>query len=261
MSPPPKRTAPPAPAVAKAVEILDYLANHNAEAGVSAIAAAIGMNKSTCYNILQTLAGESMVVKDSRFPVYRLGPRLVELGTASRRQLSHRDQVGEAVRPLVEAAGLTCAIAVPLPGDRGTIIVDRVIPRRADAMSVAIGYVASITAPAMGRVVLATRDIDEVLANIRNFPDVDEATLLGLVDSLDTVREKGFGWSDSEFQPGTNAVAAPILNADREIALVLCLVGDASHFPSDKIEEYGLALVEIAAQIETRALREGLSLS
>lgn len=249
-----------APAVAKAIEILDYLANRKAEAGVSVIATDLGMNKSTCYNILQTLAAEQMVVKDSRFPVYRLGPRLVELGTASRRQLSHREQVGEAVRPLVEKTGLTCCIAMPLPGDRGTIVVDRIIPRRTEAMSIPIGWVGSITAPAMGRVVLAGRDIDEVMSNVRNFPDVDLAALTTLVDSLDVVREKGYGWSDSEFQPGTNAVAAPIRGADREVALVLCMFGDATHFPSEKIDEYGRALVALAAQIESRALHAGLSL-
>lgn len=255
------RRAPAAPAVARAVQILEYLASTKPEAGTSEIAAALGMNKSTCFNILRTLADETMVIKDSRYPVYRLGPRLVELGTASRRNFSHRQHLGEMIRPLVEELGITCLIAQPLPGDRGSIVVDRVIPRGKDVLTAPIGKVYPISAPAMGRVLLAARDVEEVLANVHNLPETSESDILGLLDSLDIVRTKGYGWSEEEYQSEVNAVAAGVFNASREVAIVLCLIGEAAQFPADRIDAYGQRLRAVADQIEGVMMRDGARLA
>jgi DNA-binding IclR family transcriptional regulator len=247
----------PAPAVARAFQILEYLANVKPEAGSSEIATALGINKSTCFNILKTLANESAVIKNAGYPVYRLGPRLVELGTASRRNFSRRDQIGEMVRPLVEDKGVTCLLAQPLPGDRGAIVVDRIIPRGKEAVTAPIGEVYSITAPAMGRILLAERDVEEVLANAATHPDVDEAELEMLIPSLDEVRSKGYGWSQEEYQTDINAVAAPVHNAGRQVALILCLIGSTRDFPTDRIDDYGEALREVAQRVESALLRDG----
>lgn len=250
----------PAPAVARAFRILDYLANVNPEAGSTEIATALGLNKSTCFNILRTLANESAVMKNPNYPVYRLGPRLVELGTASRRNFSRRDQIGDLVRPLVEEVGTTCLVAQPLPGDRGAIVVDRVIPRGRDAVTAPIGEVYGITAPAIGRILLASRDIEEVLANVTTNSGaevVDE--LQTLLTSLDEVRERGYGWSEEEYQSDVNAVAVPVLNAERQVALVLCLIGSTRDFPASRIDERGRALRDIATQVEAMVARDGAS--
>lgn len=250
----------PAPAVARAFRILDYLANVNPEAGSTEIATALGINRSTCFNILRTLANESAVIKNPNYPVYRLGPRLVELGTASRRNFSRRQQIGDLVRPLVDEIGITCLVAQPLPGDRGAIVVDRIIPRGRDAVTAPIGEVYGITAPAIGRVLLASRDVEEVLANVTSNSGSDVVDELhALLASLDDVRERGYGWSEQEYQSDVNAVAAPVLNAERQVALVLCLIGSTRDLPSAKIDAHGRALCEVAAKVEAMVAREGAS--
>lgn len=248
--------SPPAPAVARAFQILEYLANAKAEAGASEIATALEMNKSTCFNILKTLMQESAVIRNSNYPAYRLGPRLVELGTASRRNFSRREQIGVMVRPLVESTGITCLISQPLPADRGAIVIDRVIPRGRDAVTAPIGQVYPITAPAMGRVLLAVRDIEEVLAAAPDQPDLDEEELLRLLPSLDEVWEKGYGWSVEEFQEAINAVAAPVLGADGQVTVLLCLIGRREHFPAERIDDYGVQLRDVARRVEAMLLRD-----
>lgn len=248
----------PAPAVTRAFRILDYLANVKPEAGSTEIATALGINKSTCFNILRTLADEAAVVRNPSYPVYRLGPRLVELGTATRRNFSRRQQIADLVRPLVEDKGITCLVVQPLPGDRGAIVVDRIIPRGRDAVTAPIGEVYPITAPAIGRVLLASRDVEEVLANISAHADVAlERDLHALLPSIDDVRSQGYGWSDGEYQPDVNAVAAPVLTAERQVALVLCLIGSTRDFPRDRIDAYGQELRDVAEQLEDLLLRDG----
>jgi DNA-binding IclR family transcriptional regulator len=258
----PDRTAgrSAAPAVTRAIQILDYLANTKAEAGVSEISAALGLNKSTCFNILKTLADESIVIKDPRFPVYRLGPRLVELGTASRRNFTNRQTVAQLVRPLVDELGITCLVAQPLPGDRGSIIVDRIIPRGRDVLTAPIGQVYPITAPALGRVLLANRDVEEVLAHVNELPDTSEAQLFKIMESLDAVHAKGYGWSEEEYQADVNAVATAVHNSSGDVVLLLCLIGYAEHFGHDRIDELGRQLRDVTATIEAALLRnEGVA--
>lgn len=245
----------PAPAVVRAFKILEYLATVKQEAGSSEIATALGMNKSTCFNILKTLTNEAAVVKNPAYPVYRLGPRLIELGTASRRNFSRRAQISQIVRPLVEDKGITCLLGQPLPGDRGVIVVDRIIPRGRDSVIAPIGHVYDITAPAMGRVLLAARDIEEVLANTAR-TGVDEDALQALLSSLDEVRRKGFGWSIEEYEVGVNAVAAPVSDTTNEVALILCLIGSTRDFPADRVDEYGTTLVQVARQVRDRLMHD-----
>jgi DNA-binding IclR family transcriptional regulator len=238
------------PAVTRAVQILDYLANSKAEAGVTEIASALDINKSTCFNILRALADEAIVIKDARFPIYRLGPRLVELGTASRRNFSQLRQIMDLIRPLVEDIGVTCIIAQPIPGDRGFVVLDRVVPRGADVLTVPIGHSYPLTSPAMGRAFLGARDLDEVISSVHNRPDVSEAAILNLAASLDRVREAGYGWSDEEYQHQTNAVAVAVTGEDRSVVVILCLVGHVDRFGREKIDGYGRALVAVGREVE-----------
>lgn len=252
------RRSSPAPAVSRAVQILEYLAVVKPYAGVSEIAAALSINKSTCFNILLTLAEESLVIKDSRFPVYRLGPRLIELGTASRRNFSHRVQIAEVVRPLVESLGLTCLIAQALPAERGAVVVDRIVPRGKSVLTAPIGHVYPLSGPAIGRVILATREVEDVHAYCAsvNASEEDVAALFG---ELEVVRERGFGSSAEEYFDDVNAVAAPVLTATREIAFVLALIGYREDFPPEKIDEFGPTLCGIAKQLEDSFARDGSS--
>jgi IclR family acetate operon transcriptional repressor len=248
----------PAPAVTRAIQILEYLAVVKPHAGVSEIAAALHINKSTCFNILRTLADESIVIKDSRYPVYRLGPRLIELGTASRRNFSHRDQIAGVVRPLVESLGLTCLIAQPLPADRGAIVVDRIVPRGKAVLTAPIGYVYPLNVPAIGRVLLAARDVEDVLAFGHGLGQSEQESA-EMLAALDVVRSRGYGSSAEEYQDDVNAVAAPVYGPTREIAFVLALIGNPEDFPADKITEYGPALCDVGQQLGDSFARDGSS--
>ena len=121
------------------------------------------MNKSTCFNILSTLASAQFVTKHPRFAVYRLGPRLIELGAASRSSLSGHHQLRELVHRLVDEIELTCLIGQPLADNSGVVVVDRVVrSARTSSQRPSVTYY-PLSGPAMGRAVLAARDEHETL--------------------------------------------------------------------------------------------------
>lgn len=236
--------------------MLEYLAHVKPEAGLSEIAVALGLNKSTCFNILKTLTQSSVVVKDPRFPIYRLGPKLVELGTASRRNYSYRAQVKRELVPLVEKLQLACLIAQVLPNDAGIVVVDRITPAGVQVLTAPIGHVYSLSAPAMGRAVLSTRPFEEIveLDDVLSLTQ-KEGGLAQLQAELEEARQQGFGTSREEYAPGVNAVASTVSGPDGEIAMVLCLLGASAEFPARRVQEAGRALRETATRLE-RALHD-----
>jgi DNA-binding IclR family transcriptional regulator len=243
------------PAVERAMRILEYLAHEKSEASLAEIAGALELNRSTCFNILKTLQRFGVVVRDSRFPIYRLGPKLVELGTASRRSYSYRDLVKREASRIVEKFGVTCLMAQLLPNDAGIVVIDRIVAQREGALTAGIGQVHPLTVPAMGRAVLAARPFAAVvgLMDVMSVGNGDE--LAKFSEQLEEIRDRGFATSLEEYQPGVNAVAATIHGPDGDIALILCLMGTVEHFPADRALAAGSELHQVATNME-RVLHE-----
>lgn len=240
---------PPSPAVARAVRILEYLAHVNPEASLSDIATTLQLNKSTCFNILKTLTQSSLVVRDARFPVYRLGPKLVELGAASRRNYSYRAQVKRELEPLVGKYQLACIIAQLLPGDAGIVVVDRVTPAHGYALAAPVGHVYPLSAPSMGRVALAVRPVEEIVAleEMRALPG--KGGLSDLLADLEVVRERGYATSYEEYTPGVHAVSSAVTGPDGKVALILCLLGPKERFPAERMNAAGPDLHQVTERL------------
>lgn len=242
-----------APAVVTAFRILGYLAHGNSEAGVSEIARAIGVSKGTCFNVLGALLSQDAVQKDDRRALYRLGPKLVELGTATRRNYSARELLRQRLQPLVDDTNLTGLVGVPLAEDRGIVVLDRLLPRLSqhEPVIAAVGHVFPLTALAMGKVVLASLDDDDALAVAAQLGH-DRERLPALRDQLAEIRRLGYAVSIGEYARHVNAVAAPLRGRHGEITAVLCLMGPAAHLIPDRVAAVAARLVAEAESIEHR---------
>lgn len=240
---------PLVPAIVRAARILDFLATVRAEAGVSEIARSQGISKSTCFNILNTLAEYGLVTKDPNVLRYRLGPKLIELGHASRQGLSYRTALHRELEPLVTQLRVVCIVAQPLPNDQGFVIVDRVVPRRdipIEVVSSAIGQVYPLFAPAIGGAYLAAKDDREVTRIVLSTETgVDPA----LINRLPEIRKLGYAISLSYFKEGVNAVAAAALDNHDQVGFILCLVGTEGDFPADVARTAGKRLSALTPQL------------
>ena len=126
-------TLPGAASLGKAIALLDHLA----VAGPSSLASlvsATGMPRATTYRLASALLTRGLVEKDAT-GVYRLGPRLVELGRLagqSRPDLAQaagpalarlRDQTGESVQLFVAEGGRrVCIVSLESPHSLRTIV-------------------------------------------------------------------------------------------------------------------------------------------
>lgn len=104
-----RRTSPPAERV---VAVVDHLARRPGErAGLSELARAVGLSKPTCLGILTTLTARGWLTCDPLTTSYGLGPALVALGAAARRECvpqAAADLAGERLAALADRYGATC---------------------------------------------------------------------------------------------------------------------------------------------------------
>jgi IclR family transcriptional regulator, acetate operon repressor len=244
-----------APAVASAMRILEYLAQ-SPDAGLAEISAALELNKSTCFNILSALAGFGAVIKLPSAH-YKLGPKLIELGTAARRKFTHRAAMRERLHDLVETFGVTAVVGQMLEDQTRIVIVDRIAGPRESDIAPAIGQTYELTAPALGRVALSSLDPEEALEIVRR----TARSKLKTGDSvwraqLEAIRKVGFATSKQEYRSGVNAVAAAV-GWFGEPATVIGLVGRIKDLPTSRLSQAGRRLVLLARELEDFAASGG----
>ena len=159
-----------APAVASAVRILDFLATQSPRAGVTELSRSLGINKSTCFNILATLAHFGVVTRLPGMPKYQLGPKLVELGSAVRKHFWHRDLLRTHFERLVADTRLLCVIGQMLGNEASFVIIDQIAPigQKAKIPAHPVGTVLPLTGAAMGRALLSCLDEEDAIAITRS---------------------------------------------------------------------------------------------
>ena len=88
-------------ATTKTLEVLKVIANAKQQLGVSEIARALSINKSTAFGILRTLQEGAYVSKDVSTKKYAVGKELVRFS----KMISREPDVAQVARPFLEKLG------------------------------------------------------------------------------------------------------------------------------------------------------------
>jgi DNA-binding IclR family transcriptional regulator len=82
----------------RVIAILDAFAENGGELALAEVAAAVHLNKSTVHRLLTSLRGAGYVEQNAQTARYRLGSKLIQLGTAA---LANRD-LCQIARPFLQ---------------------------------------------------------------------------------------------------------------------------------------------------------------
>ncbi len=214
--------------VARALSVLDALAEGEPELGTNDIARRTGINASTVSRLLATLVESGLVDHVQASGRYRLGPRLVQLGNRVVERLDLRNVAREQLEALVAATGETATLSVP--GEGVAITVD-FVPGPSSVQGVAqIGRPSVAHATATGKVMLAfgagyVPEAPLAAYTARTITDPD-----ALRAELAAVRQRGWAESLEEREDDLNAIAAPVRDARGALAAIMGLQGPAFRF-------------------------------
>lgn len=231
--------------VQRAVAVLDALAEDEPELGTNEIARRTGINPSTVSRLLATLADAGLVDHDASNGRYRLGLRLVHLGTSVLARVDLRAIARTPLASLVAATGETATLCAP--GAQEAVTVD-FVQSPASVQSVAqIGRPSVPHATAIGKVVLASGGTlpPGPLVSYTQRTTTDRALLASEVSE---VAARGWAQSVGEREDDLNAIAAPVRGARGELAAILGVQGPAGRFTRERMHDaVGPLLAQAAA--------------
>ncbi|MEV7808674.1 IclR family transcriptional regulator [Microbispora sp. NPDC088329] len=240
--------------VDRAVTILEILSQRG-EAGVSEVAAEIGVHKSTAFRLLGALEARGLAEQAEDRGKYRLGFGVVRLAAGVAARLDLVQQSRPVCRRLAEEIGETVNIAVAR--SHYAINLDQVRGRAAVTAHNWVGQPTPLHATSSGKVLLAHLDERHrerliAAAGLERFTPATVTDADELRRQLDEAARRGFAVTVEEYEIGLNAIAAPIRSYEGEVVAAVSASGPAYRFSEERMRELAPVLVAGADDISHR---------
>ena len=238
--------------VDRALTILAVLARLG-QAGVSEIAAELGVHKSTAFRLMSTLESHDIVEQTEDRGKYRLGMGLVRLAGASSARLDLVQEARPVCRRLAADCGETVNIAVL--SERSALYVDQVSGGSALASHYWVGQQIPLHATSNGKVLLSGLERAEIDRRVVELPAYTEHTITSrdaLHRELEVVRHQGYAVAADELEVGLTALAAPVRSAHGDVVASVSLSGPTFRLSDDRMDSLVPVVVAAGAEVSRR---------
>ena len=245
-------------AIDRALRILLLFAEQKRELGISEIADALSLQKSTVHRAVLTLKERGFLDQNPVNQKYWLGIRTFTLGMLYSVKLELRTLARPYMEKLARKLGEAVHLAVldRTSGREGRIVVlDRI--ENQQILSIRIGYESEAHCSGVGKTLLAYSPPDLVNRvikerGLRRYTPNTITTAAGLERELERIREEGCAIDREEIEIGLTCVAAPIRNHQGEVVAAVSLSGPITRITPDRYEEIIREVKETAWEISQR---------
>ncbi len=232
-----------APAVDRAVDVMETIASADRELSLSEIVARVPIPRQSLIRILNTLCGRGFLDKSGRRGLYRLGLKFLYLGHRLQDKFDLRSAAWPHMKELSRRTRKTVELSTL---DRDQLILLEQI-RGSEGLSLysRVGSVFPyLHAVSVGKVYLSLMGADKrrrVLEKI-GLPPVTRHTVTDIAvleNEIREVRKNGYGFEDQELREGVRRVAAPIFNFAGEHVGCIGLSATLFSFELEDVDRYG----------------------
>jgi IclR family acetate operon transcriptional repressor len=238
--------------VDRALSILQVI-GRGGPMGVTEIALAVGVHKSTAFRLLGTLEARGFVHQSQERGDYRLGQGVVQLAAGATRHHDINVIARDVTQRLAETVGETVNVAVH--DGTAVISIDQHIGPAAVSSINWVGRRGPLHATAAGKLFLAFPDGDGLPVIPTELDRLSEQTLVDherLAEDLDRVRARGWSASWEEQEAGLVAVGAPVRDFAGTVVAAVVVSGPAYRLNRDSVENVVKHTVAAAEEISHR---------
>lgn len=228
----------------RAVALLSHFTLTVQEMGASELARAADLDKGTTYRLCKVLVSLRFLEQDSESKRYRLGLRLLELGSLVQRGLDIRERAKPVLARLTKEVGETTYLLVYREGH--AVCVERIdgIHLLRD-LSTEVGSVLEMNVGAAPIVMLAFLPEEERRDFIAAVPKGERKSLKA---ELELVRERGYSSVMNAIAEGHGGIAAPIYGQDGAICAAVSIGGIAQRL-EENVDSLAPAAIAAAEEI------------
>lgn len=246
-------------AVEFALNILEYIAQHQASVGISELSRVFGTTKSRIHRHIQTLVSAGYLVRNEDTERYNVSARLMALGQAVSESFELASAARHTARELRDSLGHAVAISQP---EREGMRILLLMPSRSNIeIAVKPGSILKYHSSAQGKVTLAFGD--QMLLPQLISAGLEMSTPYTITDpeqmreEIEITRKRRWAVAPNEAMVGLSALAAPIFDAlggyVGAIALTDSVQFIASTPSNEQVRQLLTAAEKISANLGYRA--------
>lgn len=237
--------------VAKAMQLLDLLAEAHGPVGLAEISQQTGWPKSTVHGLLSTMRDYSVIAQDEQGR-YMLGIRLFEYGCTLSSSWGILDTAKPFIQHISKETGQTVFLSIL---DRGEVItLDHADSRIGLDIMAEVGCRLPIHCTSQGKLFLSYMQEQEREALLSRHP-LEEytshtiTTRQALEKELVRIRTAGYATENGEYKTGLRSVAAPIFDNDGNVCYAIGIIGMFRHIETEQFEKAVEVVRETAERI------------
>lgn len=238
--------------IERMMNLLDMLSRHTAPVNLKQLAIQTKLHPSTAHRILGVMVNNRLV--DRIEPgTYRLGIRLLELGSLVKSRISVRQEALPHMQRLHQDLGETVNLSVR--HDDEVVYVERTSAGSSMMRVVQIvGARAPLHITAVGKIFLAADEPEKTSNYMKRtgLPRYTENTLTdpeSFARELDRIRQQGYAYDNEEAEKGVSCIGAGIYNDEGRL-----VAGLSVSAPSDRLDKAWSAQLRQTAENISRAL-------
>ena len=214
-------------ALGRGLALLDCFIDDARPRSLIELSRQVGLGMPTTLRLIRTLEEAGYVRQDADTKRYRLSWKMLQLQDVTASIIDYADLARPHLEDLATTLGEDTGMAVL--EDHEVRHAIRVSASRIISANVRPGSLYPAHATAMGKVLLAQLDPDEVrqMAARRPLERFTSTTLTDvprLLDQLRQVARQGYAVSDAEWEPGLRSLAAPVYRRDGRVVAAVCVV-------------------------------------
>jgi DNA-binding IclR family transcriptional regulator len=237
-------------ALSSGLAVLRYMSAAEGRVGVTRVARDLGLNASTCFNILRTLVHEGLVSFDPETKAYGLSLGLVELAKGSLTQASYVRMIRPELEALMDAHSITATLWQRTTGER-VVLVDHVDGRAEIRVHMSVGQRLPMFIAALGRCMAAHAGLSRAELKKR-FSALrwDAApTFEQYAAEVERARTQGYAVDDSRYVRGITSVSSAILDGEGHPVMAISAMGISAQLKDREIAKLAADVKALAARI------------
>ncbi|WP_072690749.1 IclR family transcriptional regulator [Rhodococcus marinonascens] len=244
------------PAVLRAADILELFLGREVSLTATEIVERLQLPRSTAHELLATLVARNFLSRQSgEENVYRLGPRVLELGSRYQQTLEFATEADAVARQVAAKCDETVHVAI-LDGLE-VVYVSKIDSTRSVRLISEVGRRLPAYCTGVGKVLLAglaREKLNELLKGRKLVPLTDRSitSRTELRRQLDEVRRTGIAYECGESNPEAGCVAAPVVDSSGKWVAAMSISIPTSRHTDDAWPRWEKLVREGATELSRR---------
>jgi DNA-binding IclR family transcriptional regulator len=238
----------PVGAILAGLSVLRYMAAASGPQPLSRITRELGLNPSTCLNILRTLANESYLTFDPQSKLYSMGLGVLELVSGALAQGGDMRAVRAVTDLISSAEGVTVTMWRRVQRDRIMLVLES-LPSSNMGIKMNVGQRLPLLVGAAGRLMAAYTSLteEELSQQYQLIRLGHHQSFREFMSEVEMARSRGWATDEGHYTVGASSVAVPVLNERGEAIYAFTATMFSAQYSPERAELLAAELARPAA--------------